>query len=368
MSELERLLARVFGAFDSRAGFVTGVQHGSGHINDTYLVTLDQSGAPARCILQRLNTAVFKDPRGLMANILHVTRHLRRALLAAGVADPEQRVLTLLHAKDGRCFIDDAELGFWRAYRFIEGGRTCDRLEHPDQAYQAAKAFGTFQRLLVDYEGPRLAETIPFFHHTRRRFEAFRQALAADPLARAAGAAREIDFALRRETLADRLLDLQASGAVPERITHNDTKLNNVMLDEASGEGLCVLDLDTVMPGLSLYDFGDMVRSSCNLAAEDETDLSLVSASGEVFAALAGGYLAGTGGALLPVEREHLAVAGQVITYECGLRFLTDHLLGDGYFRIHRPDQNLDRARNQFALLRSLEAQSDAFLRRVRAL
>lgn len=368
MTETEAMLARVFSAFNAKDGFLTGVQHGSGHINDTYLVTAEQSGTPARCILQRLNTEIFKDPRGLMANILHVTRHLRRALLAAGVAEPDRKVLTLLHAKDGSCFLDDAELGFWRAYRFIEGGRSCDQLEHPGQAFQAAKAFGTFQRLLADYQGPRLAETIPFFHHTRRRFDAFRLALAADPLGRAAGAAREIDFALDREVLADRLLDLQASGAVPERITHNDTKLNNVMLDETNGEGLCVLDLDTVMPGLSLYDFGDMVRSTCNLAAEDETDLTRVRASADVFEALAGGYLAGTAGALLPVEREHLAVAGQVITYECGLRFLTDHLLGDTYFRIHRPAQNLDRSRNQFALLRSLETQADEFMKRVRAL
>jgi hypothetical protein len=321
-----------------------------------------------RYILQRLNTGIFQDPEGLMANVRNVTGHIHAKLLATHPAEASRRVLTLVRTRDGGSHLDDAELGFWRAYLFIERARTYDVLERPRQAFEAARAFGTFQALLADYDGPRLSETIPFFHHSRRRFEAFRAAVAADPLGRAREAAPAIDFALGREALVDTLLDLQASGAVPERITHNDTKLNNVMLDDATGEGICVLDLDTVMPGLSLYDFGDMVRSACNPAAEDETDLAKVVARADIFEALAAGYLAGTAGALLPVERDHLAVAGQLLTFECGLRFLTDHLQGDTYFRLHRPGQNLDRARNQFALVQSLEDQADAFMRRAATL
>jgi hypothetical protein len=201
-----------------------------------------------------------------------------------------------------------------------------------------------------------------------RRLEALKAALAEDPLERAKGAEPEIAFALTRETLAGRLLALQASGLLPERITHNDTKLNNVMLDELTGEGLCVLDLDTVMPGLSLYDFGDLVRSACNPVAEGDPDLSKVVARADIFEALAAGYLAGTAGTLLEVEREHLALAGQLLAYECGLRFLTDHLQGDTYFRTARSSHNLDRCRSQFALLRSLEDQADTFRKAIRSL
>ncbi len=368
MSATQAKLARVFRAFQIRGDFLSGTRYGSGHINETYAVTVDQAGQPIRYLFQRLNTAIFQNPVGLMANVENVTGHIRNKLQTSGVTDASRRVLTLLPAQEGQFFLDDPELGFWRVYLFIEGARTYDLLEQTDQAFQAARSFGTFQRLLADYEGPRLTDTIPFFHHTGRRFEALQQAIAADPLGRAKAAEPEIEFALSRATLTTRLLDLQASGAIPERITHNDTKFNNVMLEDVTGEGVCVLDLDTVMPGLSLYDFGDLVRSACNPVAEDETDVSQVVARGDIFEALATGYLKGTAGALLPVEREHLAIAGQLLTFECGLRFLSDHLLGDAYFRIHRPGQNMDRCRTQFALVRSLELQADAFLKRIRSL
>jgi len=368
MSDIERMLAKVVRAFRVQGDFVSGVRYGSGHINDTYAVTVNQAGSCIRYLFQRLNTGIFKDPVGLMANVENVTEHIRRKLVGAGEQDSSRRVLTLLRTQDGRCYLEDEEHGFWRGYLFIEGARTYDLLEKANQAHQAARSFGTFQRLLADYEGPRLKETIPFFHHTRRRFEAFQEAVAEDPLGRAKDAAIEIEFALNRQSLATRLLDLQATGAIPERITHNDTKLNNVMLDDATGEGICVLDLDTVMPGLSLFDFGDLVRTACNPVAEDEPDVSRVVASGEIFEALAAGYLEGTAGALLPVERENLVLAGELLTFECGLRFLTDHLLGDTYFRTHRSNQNLDRCRTQFALVQSLETQAEDFMQRIRLL
>jgi len=368
MDDARARLETVVGAFETGGRFMAGERHGAGHIHDTYAVTVERAGARNRYILQRLNTAVFTNPRGLMANVRHVTGHLHAKLRADGIADAERRALSLLRTRDGHDYLEDPKLGVWRAYGFIERARVFDAPDHTGRAFQAARAFGTFQRLLQDYEGPRLLEILPGFHDTRARLGALQVAVAADPAGRAREAARDIDFALGRGALAGILEDLKASGALPERITHNDTKLNNVMFDEETGEGLCVLDLDTVMPGLSLYDFGDLVRSACNPVAEDETDLGKVVARGDIFEALAGGYLSATEDLLLPVERAHLALAGQVLALECGLRFLTDHLQGDGYFRIHRPSQNLDRARNQFALLRSLEAQADDFMRRVSGL
>ncbi|WLT30673.1 phosphotransferase enzyme family protein [Geothrix sp. PMB-07] len=342
--------------------------YGTGHINHTYAVTCDQAGEPVRYLLQRLNTNVFKTPRGLMNNIQEVTGHIRAKLEARGLPFT-RRVLTLLPVREtGAFFLDDPDLGFWRCYLFIEGARTYDVVERTEQAFEAAKAFGAFQSLLADYQGPELQETIPDFHHTPRRLEALKAAVAQDPLGRAKDCEVDILFALEREPLAHRLVDLQTQGAIPTRITHNDTKLNNVMLDDATGTGVCVIDLDTVMPGLSLCDFGDMVRTACNPLAEDDADTRKMVARGDMFEALACGYLQGTEGALLPVERENLVVAGELLTYECGIRFLTDFLLGDTYFRTHRPGQNLDRARNQFALVRSLEQQENTFMDRIRNL
>ena len=368
MSETQTSLGRVFRAFALQGDFICGEPYGSGHINDTYAFTVDQGGSRVRYLFQRLNTGIFKNPAGLMGNVEQVTGHIRAKLEAAGAHDVSRRVLTLLRTRAGACFLDDPELGFWRGYLFIEAARTYDLLERPEQAFQAAKSFGTFQRLLADYQGPQLVATIPEFHHSVRRFETFQKAVAADPLGRAKGVEAEIDFALSRQPLVSRLLDLLRSGAIPERITHNDTKLNNVLLDDASGEGVCVLDLDTVMPGLSLYDFGDMVRTACNPVAEDELDLTKVVARADIFEALAAGYLQGSDGALLEVEQEHLGTAGELLTFECGIRFLTDHLVGDSYFRIHHPGHNLDRARTQFALVRSLEAQAEVFMTRIRSL
>lgn len=350
-------LAAVARAFPLLGRFCGAVTYGSGHINDTFAATFDQAGTPVRYIFQRINERVFRNIPALMENIRRVTAHAAEKTLAADRADAARRALTLVPTREGGAFHRDERGGCWRCYLFIEKARTYDVTERLQQAYQAARAFGEFQQLLADLPGPRLHETIPGFHHTRRRFEAARRAIGADAFNRAAEARAEITFALHRESLVDVLLDLHAAGEIPERITHNDTKLNNVMLDDLTHEGICVIDLDTVMPGLALYDFGDMVRSAGNSAAEDERDLPRVTLRLEIFEALAAGYLAAAGPVLNDAERAHLAFAGKLITFEIGLRFLTDFLEGDVYFKTRRPHHNLDRCRNQFALVRSIEAQ-----------
>jgi len=349
-------LRRVAGAFHT-LGDLAGVgPYGNGHINETFAAAYDQGGTAVRYVLQRINDTVFREPLALMENVERVTAHLRECVRALALPQPSRRVLTLVPTREGRACHVDGDGHVWRCYLFIEGARSWDVLATPAQAYQGARAFGTFQRLLAGYSGPRLHETIPLFHHTPSRLQALLDALAADPAARAAGARAEIDALLSRGALADALLAPHAAGSVPERIAHNDTKLNNVLLDDVTGEGLCVLDLDTVMPGLSLYDFGDMVRTAVSPVAEDHPEPAEVRVREEMFAALACGWLDGAGAALLPAERELMVTAAMVLTYECGVRFLTDHLLGDTYFHVGRPDHNLDRARTQLALLCSLEA------------
>jgi aminoglycoside phosphotransferase (APT) family kinase protein len=245
-------------------------------------------------------------------------------------------------------------------YDFITNAHTHDVIRSPEQAYQAAHAFGLFQCQLADLPGGRLHETIPNFHNTPARFANFARALAEDVCGRAQEAAPEIGFALAHENLAGVLLDLNARGDIPERVTHNDTKINNVMLDDATGKGICVIDLDTVMPGLALYDFGDLVRTSTSPAAEDETDLGKVAMQMPMYQALVAGYLDAAGGVLTPTEKAHLAFSGKLITLEIGIRFLTDFLQGDVYFKTKRPRHNLDRCRTQFALVTDIERQEDA--------
>lgn len=353
-------LAAVARAFPLLGAYRGGGPYGSGHINDTFAVTFDQAGTVVRYILQRINARVFADVPALMDNIARVADHVAGHADRSGQPDAIRQALRLVTTRDGRPFHRDDEGGCWRCYLFIERARTYDVIETPAQAAEAAAAFGRFQHLLVDLPGPRLHETIPDFHHTRRRFDRLQRAVAADAHGRSAAARAGIDFAAAREPMVDVLLRLRERGSIPERITHNDTKLNNVMLDDATGTGLCVIDLDTVMPGLALYDFGDLVRSATNPAAEDERDTARVVVRLDVFEALVGGYLATAGPFLTPAEIGHLVFAGRLITFEIGLRFLTDFLEGDVYFKTSRPGQNLDRARNQFALLRSMERAEPA--------
>jgi len=360
LSDLNAELASVSRVFPLQGSFRHGAPYGSGHINDTYVVRFDQDGAPVRYILQRINHRIFKDVPCLMENIRRVTSHLAAKAAADGGADSSRRVLRLIPTRDGCPFHEDGRGAFWRCYLFVEQARTYDLIENPRHAFEAARAFGEFQRLLVDLPDPRLRETIPDFHNTRSRFETLRRVAREDPRGRAASARAELAFAFERESIVDRLLDLQKRGEIPERITHNDTKLNNVLLDDITQEAVCVIDLDTVMPGLALYDFGDMVRSATNSAREDERDLCLVTMRMPIFEALVGGYLASAGSFLVPAERANLVFSGRLITFEIGLRFLTDYLEGDVYFKTRREGQNLDRCRNQFALVHSIEVQESA--------
>jgi hypothetical protein len=343
----------------------TVTPYGNGHINDTFLVTCAGGAAPPqRFILQRINTHVFKDPLAVMANIAAVTCHLRERLTREG--DPSEGcALSLVPARDGRDYAIDAEGGFWRVFDYVEGV-TLDASTGPAAAREAARAFGRFQRQLVDYAGPRLAYTIPRFHDTPDRLARFEAALHDDPRGRAAGARAEVDALLSRAPLASGLADHAARGGLPERVVHNDTKINNVRF-APSGEAVCVIDLDTVMPGLALHDFGDLVRSAAATALEDERDLSRVAADPEIVSALAEGYLSEAGEFLTPEEKAALLLSGHVMVYQQALRFLTDHLEGDRYFRVHREGHNLDRARTQLRLLESLEAQRDHLEERVAA-
>jgi hypothetical protein len=336
--------------------------YGNGHINDTYCAVYRQAGMRARFILQRINTSIFKDPVALMENIERITSHVAAQLAYA--PDGARRVLTLIAARDGRAWCADAGGGYWRAYRFIEGTRSYDAVESEIQAYQAARAFGRFQQLLTELPAPRLHDTIPDFHHTPKRFTAFERAVAADAAGRAVSARAEIDFALAHEPIAGILLNSN----LPERITHNDTKFNNVLLDDATGEGMCVIDLDTVMPGLALYDFGDLVRTTTSPATEDERNLSKVTMQFPMFEALVRGYLSSASGFLTTAEKQQLVAAGKVITFEQGIRFLTDYLCGDTYYKVHRDGQNLDRCRTQFKLVESIEQQEEAMHRLVNEL
>lgn len=347
-------LAVIAQAFDIPGEFVSAIPTGSGHINDSYRVAFLVERKQVHYILQRINRHVFADPAALMHNIQRVTQHLATKLAAQ--PDAHRRRLTVIPTRDARAFHVDPLGDYWRAYPFIEDARTFDIVESPAQAYQAAKAFGRFQCLLADLPAPRLHDTIPDFHHTPRRFAQLKQAIASDVANRAHLARTEIEFALRREAFTSVLLDAQ----LPERVTHNDTKFNNVLLDDCTGEALCVIDLDTVMPGLAPCDFGDMVRTATSPAAEDEQDLSKVTMQIRMFEALACGYLASAGDFLIPAERSHLVAAGKLITFEQGVRFLTDYLAGDLYYKTHHPDQNLDRCRTQFKLVASIEDQEDA--------
>jgi aminoglycoside phosphotransferase (APT) family kinase protein len=337
--------------FQIAGDFQQGEPYGSGHINDTYCVWFQQAGARVRYIFQRINHNIFKNPPALMENIQRVTAHLAGKLGNAPGAD--RGALTLLPALDGRAWNRDEGGNYWRVYRFIEQARTYDAIESPRQAFEAARAFGRFQGMLADLPAPRLHDTIPDFHHTPNRFTRLEQGIANDVAKRAALARPEIEFALRRKSDTSVLL----SAGLPERVTHNDTKLNNVMLDDATGEGVCVIDLDTVMPGLALYDFGDMVRTSTSPAKEDEKDLSKVTMQFPMFEALVRGYLETAGGFLTRAEKQHLAFSGKLITFEIGIRFLTDFLEGDTYFKVHREGHNLDRCRTQFRLVESIEQQ-----------
>ena len=359
MSDLGFQISKIGSRFAIDGRFVEGSEIESGHINTTYLAAYeDEKGERFRYILQRINEHVFKNPYEVLKNVERVTKHINRKVLA-DCHDLGGQTLNLFPGRDGRIFVEGDEGGVWRCYNFIEGCVTYDVVENTSQAYQAGRAFGAFQDLLSDFEIEKIVETIPGFHDTRARYQRLMEVVEEDPCGRVEEVQKEIGFIQEREADTGRLLDLLAEGKLTERVTHNDTKLNNVMIDEKTDEAVCVIDLDTVMPGLSLYDFGDLVRAATSSAEEDERDLSKVEMRMSMFEALVEGYFETAGRFLSPLEIELLPFSGKLITLEVGIRFLTDYLEGDVYFKCHRDGQNLDRCRNQLAMVNSIEAQQE---------
>ena len=339
---------------------------GSGHINDTYLLTFEIGDmGTMSAILQRMNREIFTKPVELMENVVGVTSYLREKIIERG-GDPERETLNVIPAKDGKAYFVDSKGEYWRSYKFITDATCYDRVEKPEDFYESAVAFGNFQRLLADYPAATLHETIKGFHDTRARFQVFKNAVEQDVCGRADSVRKEIEFVLAHEETANVFGELQDKGQLPLRVTHNDTKLNNIMIDNVTRKGICVIDLDTVMPGLAMNDFGDSIRFGASTAAEDEKDLSKVSCSMELFELYVKGFLEGCAGSLTPGEVELLPMGAKVMTYECGMRFLTDYLEGDHYFKIHREGHNLDRARTQFKLLADMEKKWDTMKEIVR--
>jgi Ser/Thr protein kinase RdoA (MazF antagonist) len=341
---------------------ITAERFGNGLINDTFSVTTSAPQSPTRFIAQRINHHIFKNPEALMRNVRRVCEHIRTRLTADAADDIARKCLTLLPTSSGQSYhihkpvSCDDEPSYWRFFAFIDHCTSYSVVETIDQAYEAARCFGEFQRLVTDLPGDRLTETIPDFHNTPRRLEALHDAIARDPVNRAASCREEINFAISNASIASHLLSLHHQGLIPERITHNDTKLANVLIDDITGKGVCVVDLDTVMPGLSLYDFGDLVRTCVSPIEEDSPNLDAIQVRLPMFESLAQGFLDEMADVLTPAERSNLPFAGKLLTYEVGIRFLTDYLNGDTYFSTSRPHHNLDRARNQFRLVSRMEA------------
>ena len=352
-------LTAVISGFDFTGSFIECEEIKTGHINRTYGLRFAlPDGGESRYVLQRINDFAFKKPAEVMHNVRLVTEHLRRATLAQGL-DPARRVLRLIPARDGEFMLVDAEGGSWRAYDYISGAVTVDRVDGPEQFREIGAAFGDFQTMLADFPIGELYDTIPHFHDTRQRLRNFEASLAADVKGRAASLAAEIAFVRERRDAMCRIVDMVESGEIPLRVTHNDTKINNVMLDGETGEALCVVDLDTVMAGSALYDYGDAIRYGACTADEDERDLARVALDLELYAGFSEGFISRTARGLTHAELVNLPLGALVMTYENGVRFLTDYLDGDVYFRIERPEHNLDRARCQFRLLRDMEAKRE---------
>lgn len=331
--------------------------YGNGHINDTYLCGGDGSGY----ILQRINTDVFKNPDEVMENIVRVTEFLRGKIAAAG-GDPERETLTVIPTKKGESFLR-ADDGCYRMYTFVQNTYSADTVENNGQLFEAGKAFGSFQKMLNDFPMEGLHETIVNFHVTPERVKQLDAALKVNFENRAEKCADEIALAKKYSSYADKIVEAIRAGEIPLRVTHNDTKLNNVLLDRTTGKGVCVIDLDTVMPGSLLYDYGDALRFGASSGSEDEKDLSKIWFDLDKFRAFSEGFLGEVGSCLTAKEREYLPLSALMMTYECGIRFLADYLNGDTYFKIHRPGHNLDRARTQLKLVCDIESKFDEMKR-----
>ena len=326
--------------------------YGNGHINDTYCTE------KPRHILQRINTNVFKNPDELMQNIENVTEFLRNKIIE-NYGDPERETMTIIKTTDGKNYYEVDQDNVFRLYKFISGTKTIESGASQKDMYSAGKGFGKFTKMLDDFPIDTLFETIKDFHNTPKRVEALKDAIEKDIAGRRRYIEGEIEFALEKSNFAATVTKGLANGEIPLRVTHNDTKINNILFDEKSGEALCVIDLDTVMPGSMLYDFGDALRIGASTAAEDETDLSKVHFDETIFKAFAKGYIGEVKDVMTKREAELFAFSVKLMTYECGIRFLTDYLNGDTYFKIHRENHNLERARNQFKLVEEIEKKED---------
>ena len=352
---INQKIKTAFEAFGRGGNIVNVEQFTAGLINATYLIETDKA---EKYILQKINTFVFKNPAELMFNIVGVTKHITEKIKEAG-GDYKRENLNFLPCNSGEYFYLDENDGAWRMYIYVDEALTYNKPKDADIFRSAGRSFGRFMKLLDDYPAAILHETIKNFHYTPARYEKFLNAVDADIRGRKAVCEDEIKFVTDRKADTHKLTDLITDGILPLRVTHNDTKLNNVLFDINTDKGLCIIDLDTIMPGLSLYDFGDSIRSGANKAAEDETDLSMVGIDLELFEVYVDGFLSETAESLRDAEIENLAFGAKLMTFECGIRFLTDYLEGDVYFRTTHPEHNIERARNQFKLVADMEAHMD---------
>ena len=347
--------------FSYAGDYVKSIPYGDGHINDTYKVTYNNNGVQINYILQKINHDIFSDVEGLMFNIERVTEYLNKMILVEELPQGYE-VLTLIKTLDSKSFLIDKNGNYWRSYVFIEGATGYTYATNPEMLYEAGKSFGKFQSLLSDFPAATLYETIEGFHNTKKRYETFLKCAEADLYGRKSRCENEIEFVNDRSGLCNIFVDALEVGDLPLRVTHNDTKINNVLLDDITGMGRCVIDLDTVMPGSALFDYGDAIRSCGSTAAEDSEDLENLKVDFDRFEAYTKGFLESVGSTLTNREFEMLHLSAIIMTFECGMRFLTDFLNGDKYFKVHKDEHNLIRARNQFKFVKEMEENSEKLI------
>lgn len=357
-NNIDAIVSDAISAFDFWGTLVDFRSFGNGHINDTFMVRFRFQGKIRKYIIQRINSHVFKNPDQVMSNIMNVTRYIRQIVIENG-GDPERETLNVIKTKDKKGYYIDGYGNYWRAFVFICDAVSLELPEDENDFYQSAVAFGSFQKLLSDYPAESLYEIIPDFHNTPVRYENFLKSLEKNASGRADNALEEIEFVKARKDFTPILEDAHKSGKLPKRVTHNDTKINNVMLDKDTREPICVVDLDTIMPGYSVNDFGDSIRFGASTAAEDERDLNKVHFNIKLFETYTRGFLKGCGGTLTESEIILLPEGAKMMTLECGMRFLTDYIDGDIYFKTKCEDHNLVRCRTQFKLVKEMEEHWD---------
>lgn len=361
--ELPVFIDEILDAYNVTGGLLSWNMIHNGHINKTYEIEYkDNNGEAIKVILQQINTHVFKKPIELMDNIVRVTDFLRKKIAENG-GDPNRETLRVFPAKDGKMYFVDQEENYWRIYNFVDNAFCYNSIENGELFFRAGEAFGKFQSQLSDFPADSLYETIPDFHNTYKRLQTLKESEKNNAAGRVDTVREELAFAYAREADTSVVVDAIARGEIPVRVTHNDTKLNNIMFDAATKSPVCVIDLDTIMPGSALYDFGDSIRFGANTAAEDEKDLSKVSLDLNLYKEYVEGYLTSAGKCLVAKEVELLPFSAKLLTLECGIRFLSDYLDGDVYFGIHYPEHNLDRCRTQFALVADMEKKYDAMMK-----